>query len=113
MKEYLQFINGSLVQSHSSGIIEVENPYTGKIIAAAPKGDEVDAQNALEAAKNAQDSWAALPAAVRAGYLKKMAEVIRANRIELATLLAQEQAKVISLAQVEIDFTADYFDYYQ
>lgn len=112
MKEYLQFINGSLVQSHSSEIIKVENPYTGKIIAAAPKGDEVDAQNALEAASNAQDSWAELPAAVRAEYLKKMAEVIRANRVELATLLAQEQAKVISLAQVEIDFTADYFDYY-
>lgn len=112
MNEYLQFINGSLVKSHSSDVIEVENPYTGKIIAAAPKGDEVDAQNALEAAKNAQDSWAALPAAVRAGYLKKMAEVIRANRVGLATLLAQEQAKVLSLAQVEIDFTADYFEYY-
>jgi acyl-CoA reductase-like NAD-dependent aldehyde dehydrogenase len=38
--------------------------------------------------------------------------VIRANRIELAELLAKEQAKVAGLAQVEIDFTAEYFDYY-
>jgi len=112
MNEYLQFINGALVQSNSTDKIEVENPYTGKIIALAPKGDAVDAQMALEAASKAQDKWSQQPAAVRAGYLKKMAEVIRANRVELATLLASEQSKVMSLAQVEIDFTADYFDYY-
>jgi hypothetical protein len=35
-----------------------------------------------------------------------MARVIRANRVELAELLASEQAKVAGLAQVEIDFTA-------
>ena len=37
-----------------------------------------------------------------------MARVIRANRVELAELLAREQAKVAGLAQVEIDFTAEY-----
>ena len=41
-----------------------------------------------------------------------MADVIRENRIFLAKTLASEQAKVIGLAQVEIDVTADYFDYY-
>ena len=112
MKEYLQFINGSLVKSHASDMIEVENPYTRKTMALAPQGDEVDAQNALDAAKKAQESWAAEPAAVRAASLKKMATVIRENRIELAKTLASEQAKVLPLAQVEVDFTADYFDYY-
>jgi len=112
MKEYQQYINGSLVKSNSGQMIEVENPYTCEIMALAPKGDAVDAQKALEAARDAQDAWAATPAAGRAIYLKKMAEIIRANRIELARTLAQEQAKVLPLAQVEIDFTADYFDYY-
>ena len=32
--------------------------------------------------------------------------VSRANRVELAELLAKEQDKVAGLAQVEIDFTA-------
>jgi lactaldehyde dehydrogenase/glycolaldehyde dehydrogenase len=90
----------------------VENPYTGEIIAKAPKGDDADAQAALEAASKSQKAWAAQTAAYRADYLKKMADLIRANRVELAKTLASEQAKIIGLAQVEIDFTADYFDYY-
>ena len=112
MIEYQQFINGKLVNSNSSDMIEVENPYSNEIMAKAPKGDAVDAQKALEAAKTAQDGWAAKPAAERADALKKMAAVIRENRIELARILASEQAKILPLAQVEIDFTAEYFDYY-
>lgn len=112
MKEYQQLINGKLVNSNSGEWIEVENPYTGKIVSRVPKGNNKDAIDALEAAKKAQDAWAARSASDRASYLKKMAEVIRQNRIELAHILAEEQAKVLPLAQVEIDFTADYFDYY-
>ncbi|PIE65574.1 MAG: aldehyde dehydrogenase [Desulfobacterales bacterium] len=112
MLQYQQFINGALVASHSGDFIEVENPYTGEIIAQAPQGDAVDGEQALNAAQNAQDSWAALPAVARASYLKKFAEIIRENRVALARLLASEQAKVLPLAQIEIDFTADYFDYY-
>ncbi|KAA6341468.1 Lactaldehyde dehydrogenase [termite gut metagenome] len=112
MKTYQQFINGSLTDSHSSDWIEVENPYTGKIISRVPKGDDVDAYAALEAAKKSQVAWATQPAAQRAGYLRQMAALIRANRLELAKTLASEQAKILPLAQVEIDFTADYFEYY-
>lgn len=112
MKEYKQFINGALVESNSSDKIEVENPYTREIMALAPQGDAVDAEKALDAAKKAQDNWAAQPAVYRASFLQKMANVIRENRIELAKTLASEQAKVLPLAQVEIDFTAEYFDYY-
>jgi NAD-dependent aldehyde dehydrogenases len=112
MKEYQQLINGKYVGSQSGEWIEVENPYTGKIVSKVPKGDNRDAEAALQAAKVAQDAWAARTASDRASYLKKIAEVIRKNRIELAQILVEEQAKVLPLAQVEIDFTADYFDYY-
>ena len=112
MKEYQQFIGGALVNSHASDKIEVENPYTGQIMALAPQGDAADALAALDAAKKAQDAWAAQPAVVRGGALQKLAAVIRKNRVELAHILASEQAKILPLAQVEIDFTADYFEYY-
>ncbi|MDR3264711.1 MAG: aldehyde dehydrogenase [Synergistaceae bacterium] len=112
METYQQFINGALVNSHSSGWIEVENPYTGEIISRVPQGNAEDAGDALEAAKKAQAAWAAKSPAERAGYLSKMAELIRGRRVELARILASEQAKVLPLAQVEIDFTAAYFDYY-
>ncbi len=112
MREYKQFINGSLEASRSNGVIQVENPFTQKIVATVPDGGAADAKAALEAAASAQDAWAARSAADRAGYLKKMAEAIRKHRVELAKILTEEQAKVHPLAQVEVDFTADYFDYY-
>lgn len=40
------------------------------------------------------------------------AEAIRRHRMELPRILAKGQAKVLPLAQVEVDFTADYFGYY-
>jgi lactaldehyde dehydrogenase/glycolaldehyde dehydrogenase len=110
--KYKQFINGSLVASHSSEWIEVENPFSGEVISRVPNGDERDALDAIEAARKAQILWAAKPAAERAGFLRRIADAIRSNRVDLAHTLVKEQAKVLPLAQVEIDFTADYFDYY-
>ncbi len=112
MKTYQQFINGEFRDSSSNEVFEVLNPFTEQVISTAPKGGTADAEAALAAATAAQTGWAARPASERAGYLKQMAAVIRANRVELARVLMEEQAKVSSLAQVEIDFTADYFDYY-
>ena len=110
MRTYQQFINGKLIPTSTGRWIDVENPSTREIIAQVPDGDEQDAQQALEAAKTAQTAWSRVPAATRAGYLKQFAAVIREHREDLAHLLASEQAKVAPLAQVEVDFTADYFD---
>jgi len=112
MKQFEQFINGKFVKSTSTEVNEVLNPCTEEILSTIPHGSVKDANNALEAAQNAHHGWKSLPAIQRAVYLNKMATVIRENRIFLAKTLAAEQAKVIGLAQIEIDVTADYFDYY-
>jgi len=111
MKQYKQFINGQFVNSTSTTVIEVLNPCTEAIISTIPTGSVEDANLALEAANESQPIWEALPAIQKAVFLQKMATIIRENRIFLAETLAIEQAKVIGLAQVEIDVTADYFDY--
>ena len=107
-----QCVGGSWVESSSKATIDVENPTTGDVIGKVPEGTAADAHAALVAAKEAQPAWAKTAPAARGEALKAMARVIRANRVELAELLASEQAKVAGLAQVEIDFTAEYFDYY-
>ncbi|MGE4551577.1 MAG: aldehyde dehydrogenase [Desulfovibrionaceae bacterium] len=112
MKTYQQFINGAFCDAVSGERFEVLNPYTEKVVALAPRGGVKDAEAALDAAAASQTAWAARTGIDRAGYLKKMAEAIRANRIMLARTLAEEQAKILPLAQVEIDVTAEYFDYY-
>jgi len=112
MEKYQQYINGAFVGSHTGEWMDVENPFTGEIISQVPKGDARDASDALEAAKKAQAAWEKRTVSDRAGYLKKIAALIRANRVELANILVAEQAKIYPLAQVEIDVTAEYFDYY-
>ncbi|MBF8148714.1 aldehyde dehydrogenase [Winogradskyella sp. F6397] len=112
MKQFNQFINGKFVKSTSSEVTKVLNPCTEEVLSEIPHGSVEDANNALEAAKESQHAWKSLTAIERAGYLNKMASVIRENRVFLAETLAAEQAKVMGLAQVEIDVTADYFDYY-
>ena len=111
MKEFNQFINGKFVKSTSSEVTKVLNPCTEEVLSEIPHGSVEDANKALAAAKGSQHAWKSLTAIERAGYLNKMAAVIRENRVFLAETLASEQAKVIGLAQVEIDVTADYFDY--
>lgn len=111
MKEFNHFINGTFVKSTSTEVTEVLNPCTEETLSIIPKGSIEDANKALEAAQAAQHKWKSRTAIERANYLNKMATIIRENRVFLAETLAAEQAKVLALAQVEIDVTADYFDY--
>ncbi len=107
------YINGAFVESVSPGdYIDVLDPCTEEVIAAVPRGKQKEADEAIDAAVAAQHAWSLLPSVERAKYLKAMAAVIRKNRLMLAETLAKEQAKVKALAQVEIDVTAEYYDYY-
>ncbi|TAL91818.1 MAG: aldehyde dehydrogenase, partial [Rhodanobacter sp.] len=52
-----------------------------------------------------------LPPIVRAGYLRQISAKLREHRLDLAGIIVREQGKTQQLAQVEVDFTADYIDY--
>jgi len=110
---YQHYINGALVAPESQDdYIDVLDPCTEDVIAKAPRGKQKEADAAINAALASQHAWSLLPSVERARYLKAMAGVIRENRVMLAETLAKEQAKVKALAQVEIDVTAEYYDYY-
>ncbi len=113
VETYGQYINGAFVENTpDTDYIDVFNPCTEELIARVPRGTQHDADLAVAAAKKAQEAWSKRTSVDRASYLKAMAAVIRKNRVFLATVLSKEQAKVITLAQVEIDVTAGYYDYY-
>lgn len=110
---YEQFIGGNFIKNNAATkLIEVLDPCTEAIIALAPRGTKEDADFAVQEAKKAQVEWSKRSSAERASYLKKMAVIIRTHRIFLAKTLTKEQAKPLSLAQIEIDVTAEYYDYY-
>jgi lactaldehyde dehydrogenase/glycolaldehyde dehydrogenase len=108
-RTYQMYINGEFISSDE--MLEVINPSDKQIISYIPKGSKEDVQVAVDAAYEAQKSWEKLPAIERAGYLRKIAQKIRENVTMLAQTITQEQGKVPSLAEVEVNFTADYIDY--
>ncbi len=102
-------IDGELVASEKT--IAVINPTTEDVISEVPSGTLENVNAAVLAAEKAQKSWSLLPAIERAGYLREIAQAIRADREHLARTITEEQGKILSLAQVEVDFSADYIDY--
>jgi lactaldehyde dehydrogenase/glycolaldehyde dehydrogenase len=102
-------IDGELVASQKT--IAVINPTTEEVISEVPSGTLEDVNAAVLAAEKAQKSWSQLPAIERAQYLREIAQAIRADREHLARVITEEQGKILSLAEVEVDFSADYLDY--
>jgi lactaldehyde dehydrogenase/glycolaldehyde dehydrogenase len=110
-RRYQMFIDGEFVTAPTP-MTMVVNPATEDLISEIPRGSADDVHAAVTAAEQAQRSWCRLPAIQRAGYLREIAQLVRANRDHLARTITEEQGKILPLAQVEVDFTADYLDYY-
>lgn len=106
---YQNFINGRFTSSQA--YIDVLNPATGVLLSKVPASTASDVDQALAAARSAQKSWARKPAIERAGHLRRIAAKLRENVAHLARTITLEQGKITGLAEVEVNFTADYLDY--
>jgi lactaldehyde dehydrogenase/glycolaldehyde dehydrogenase len=103
------YIDGEFLGA--SKTIPVVNPSNGEVIGEVPSATAEDAKAAVFSAERAQIAWRTLPAIKRAGYLREIADGIRHKRDSLARTIAEEQGKILPLAEVEVDFSADYIDY--
>jgi lactaldehyde dehydrogenase / glycolaldehyde dehydrogenase len=109
VRRYQMYIDGDFVASDRT--TPVVNPATGEVISEVPNGTEAAVEAAILSAERAQKEWCKLPAITRAGYLREIAQEIRKHRELLAETITEEQGKILSLAKVEVDFSADYVDY--
>lgn len=109
-KLYKNFIDGQFT-ADTAEAVDVTNPATGALLARIPDSDETVVARAVEAARRAQTGWEKLAPIQRAGYLRQISAKLREHRKDLAATIVREQGKVQQLAQVEVDFTADYIDY--
>lgn len=112
MGKYLQmYIDGRFVSSSSGKLTQVINPATEEIISEVPKGTVEDVRLAIDSAEKAQKDWAKLPSIERGRYLQAISREIRENAPTLARTISEEMGKTLSLAETEVNFTADYIDY--
>ena len=96
------FIGGEWRACKGHSRIEVENPANERVIATIPEGTESDAALALEAASEAQPSWAGLPAIERARFVHRLADAVEEESETLALTVVSEQGKPLNQAQGEI-----------
>src|SRR5712692_10055981 len=91
--EYLNFVDGAWVPSHTEKTYAVVNPATGGKIAAVPQSDLEDTRAAIDAARAAFDKgkWPRMTPGDRAAALFKLANLIEAGMDRLAPIEVQNQ----------------------
>ena len=100
MTAYQLLIDGQWCDAASGETFATHAPSTGEKLADLPKAGREDAVRAIEAARRAFDDgpWPRMSGAERAGYLRKVAELIQARAGELAEWEAKDSGGTIRKA---------------
>lgn len=109
------YINGAYAPSISGKTFEVLNPATEAVIANVSEAQEEDIDVAVNAARKAFDEgeWTQMEAAERAHLIYKFADLLEANREELAQLESLDNGKPYQVAlEDDVDGTIQHFRYY-
>ena len=92
---------------------KVVNPATGETLAEYPLATDAELEQALAAAYAAAKGWALTSGvAERAALLRRVAELHRERRDELAATIVPEMGKPLAAAVGEVDFAADITEFY-
>lgn len=91
--------------------INVQNPATQETITTIPNADQKLVNEALLAAKSAQDSWETTPGAERAVVIRDIGDILEANVSDIGDILMAEQGKPKSTADSEVEGTLTLADY--
>lgn len=90
----------------------VVNPATGETLATYPTITDEALEAAIAGADAAYRTWRDVPVSERAARIRKVAELHRERRDELAEIIVREMGKPLSAALGEVDFAADITEYY-
>ncbi|WP_176555873.1 NAD-dependent succinate-semialdehyde dehydrogenase [Virgibacillus ndiopensis] len=108
---YLMSINGEWVGKELD-TLEVVNPANGQIVGTVPNGREREAAQAIEAAHEAFLTWSQTTAYERAGYLKRLYQLMLDNQEELAQLMTMEMGKPIRESRGEVKYAASFIEWF-
>ncbi len=114
MKDYWQnYIDGCWVDG-GAGLIDVENPGSGEVLATHALADAADVDRAVQSASAMHRSSALseLRPVERGRMVRAMGDYLLAHKDEIARILTLEQGKPLWESVVEVEGAARYFEYY-
>ena len=112
MRQYELFINGKFIPNGNREMLDIINPATEEVISQVPKATAEDVNAAIDAAYEAQKSWAKVPAIQRANYIMELVQLVRENRELFAKTNSEEMGKPYAQSYDEAGWLADYLQYF-
>lgn len=106
------YVDGKWIDAISGDTVSVINPANGEHIADVPQMGRLDAENAVQAATDALQSWRITPAKKRSQLLRRWFDLMMEHQEDLAKILTLEQGKPLSEARGEIAYGASYIEWY-
>ncbi|HET9213622.1 MAG TPA: aldehyde dehydrogenase family protein [Gaiellaceae bacterium] len=101
------YIGGEWVGATGDDTFETVNPATGDVLGSFPRSSEADVDRAVEAAKEAYESWRLTPAPRRAEILFRVAQRFVDRKDELTELMVREMGKVRAEAGGDVQEAID------
>jgi acyl-CoA reductase-like NAD-dependent aldehyde dehydrogenase len=105
-------IAGERESARSGAELEVVDPATEETLESVPEAGPDDVDRAVQAAAAAFPGWRETDAEERAARLRRFAELVKANRKELAETLTHEQGKPAMEAGGEVQHFVHGLEYY-
>jgi alpha-ketoglutaric semialdehyde dehydrogenase len=105
---YKNYIGGEWCSPASGKGIENRNPAnTDDLVGIFPSSSQEDVNRAVEAAKNAFDSWRLTPAPKRAEILYRCAEILIQRKEDIARDMTREMGKVLAETRGDVQEAID------
>jgi len=112
-REHGVFIHGQAIPSQSTAKIAVVNPANGQTIAHIADANLADIDHAVSSSRQGFNTWAHTSPAARAAVLFKLADLLEANREQLAQLETLQSGKLIGISRAfEVEQAAHFLRYY-
>lgn len=99
-KDYRYYCAGEWRSSDRA--LEIRNPWNDELVGVTSFASDDDLEHAIRAAEDAFEAMRVMPLYERAAALDKLADLLEARGEEVATLIAQEAAKPLRDARVEV-----------
>lgn len=106
------YINGKWVKASTRDSFQVFNPANSEVVASVPKGNDIDATLATDAAYDAFQEWSLTSAYERSKLLLKWYDCIMEMKEEIAKTMVLEQGKPLKEAIGEIHYAASFITWY-
>ncbi|MBP6496678.1 MAG: NAD-dependent succinate-semialdehyde dehydrogenase [Psychrobacter sp.] len=123
IKTTLNLSNPDLIKQHclikdgwhaanDEATIKVSNPFNGDVIGTVPSLTAADVNDAVTYSHETQITWAAKTPQERAQLLQKWADLIDANKEDLAIIMTAEQGKPLAESRGEIGYANSFIRWF-